>query len=361
METVQLQCGHCQKVIAIRAEHMGSQVRCPHCQQVVQTPPRAAVPAPAPTAAAPQMEIPQPESIFAGPEASDSLMEGDPPLPKVEMPASNGTFGASTAPAASAAEPGGAVDFSQFKKKPVFDKGVIPLLMLIFLVPYALTTTAFILYLLFAQPKAPHPFDYLPDPASGKDKGAPRPARMQPKPDQPLAEHQKTTIGKPIKAGDLEITPLRVILTKDGTGGDLKLILRAKNVSKNIKFQPVSGYYFHRTKGGSDPYAFVESANGSVARIEAFDLGFHKSTKADDAAVGDALLSPGEEVTIALTTDLKYHDKHVPNIDRSKDESYTWRVQVRRGFVKVDGKDISATTVIGVDFANAEIEREKKS
>ncbi len=250
-------------------------------------------------------------------------------------------------------------DFSQFKKKPSFDKSVIPLLLLIFLVPYALMTTAFIAYLVFfASGKATHPFDYLRDPAPAKDKGDPRPAHLQPAPNQPLADRQRTTIGTKIQAGDLEITPQRIILT---AAGDLKLILRAKNISKNTKFEPVNEYYLRPTKGGNEPYAFLESKTGSVANINAFTLGYHNDPKATDMAHGDALLAPGQEVTIALTTDLKFQDKHIPNIAKAASESYTWRVQVRRGFVKVDGKDVSATTVIGVDFTNAEIEREVKS
>ena len=64
---------------------------------------------------------------------------------------------------------------------------------------------------------------------------------------------------------------------------------------------------------------------------------------------------PGQEVTIALTTDLKFRDRQVQAIKKATGDNYTWRVQVRRGFVKVNGKDVSATTVIGVDFAGTEI------
>jgi hypothetical protein len=37
-------------------------------------------------------------------------------------------------------------------------------------------------------------------------------------------------------------------------------------------------------------------------------------------------------------------------------DSYTWRVQVRRGLVRYRDKDVSATAVIGVDFKASEIE-----
>jgi phage FluMu protein Com len=358
METVQLQCGQCKKLIAIRVEHMGAQVQCPHCRSVVQTPPRAAAPAPLPPPpmpAVPNMDLHQPESIFAGAESSDSLM-GDAPAPQVEMPTAPAAPDSSPSASDTAPAPSVETDFSQFKKKPTFDKSVIPLLMLIFLVPYALLTTAFIAYLLLTQGRSGHPFDYLPDSAPGKDKGAPRKVRAQPIPNQPLADHQRTTIGKAIKAGDLLLTPQRVVLTAEG---DLKLILRAKNISTNTKFEPVNGYFLRPTKGGAEPYAFLESKTGSVAIINAADLGYHANPKATDEARGDALLAPGAEITIALTTDLKFRAKHIPNIAKAAEESYTWRVQVRRGFVKVNDKDVSATTVIGVDFTNAEIEHEK--
>jgi phage FluMu protein Com len=365
METVQLQCGQCKKLIAIRVEHMGSQVQCPHCRSVVQTPPRAATPAPppdAPTPPAPNMELQQPESIFAGAEASDSLM-GEQPAPKVEMPAAAASLDSSPSAAdTSAAPPSVETDFSQFKKKPSFDKSVIPLLLLIFLVPYALMTTAFIAYLLLTQGKSGHPLDYLRDPAPAKDKGGPRPARMQPAHDQPLADHQRSTLGMPIRAGDLLVTPQRVLLT----GGDLKLFLRVKNVSTNTKFEPMQDLFVRYAPGNpSKPYTFLESKLKKVDEVEniygAF-LAYHKSPQAKDEEISFALLGPQQEITVVLTTTPNYRDKKlIKNIKNSADDSYTWRVQVRRGFVKVDGKDVSATTVIGIDFTNAEIEREVKS
>src|SRR5262249_54845965 len=47
MATVNFQCGHCGKLMAVEAGHLGQQVRCPHCQGVVLTPPAAPVEPPA--------------------------------------------------------------------------------------------------------------------------------------------------------------------------------------------------------------------------------------------------------------------------------------------------------------------------
>ena len=93
MQTVNFQCGNCNKLMAVSAEHVGRQVRCPHCQAVVVAP--TTVPAPAPAAA----ESPLPETvsfqpprlgeqddIFAPPEPTDDLF-GRPDAPRVEMPA----------------------------------------------------------------------------------------------------------------------------------------------------------------------------------------------------------------------------------------------------------------------------------
>jgi phage FluMu protein Com len=362
METLQLQCGQCRKLIGIRVEHLGMQVQCPHCKSVVQTPPRTPEttlpPAAPPPSPMPNMNLDQTESIFAGAEESDSVID-DSQAPRVELPPpaahADATVAHEPALSTTATAPEPATDFSQFKRKPSFDKSVVPLLMLIFLVPYALTTTAFIAYLLFAQAKPMHPLDYLRDPAPGKDKGGARPAQWGPAHDQALADHQRTTLGTSIKAGDLLVTPQRVVLTPDG---DLKLILRARNVSTNTKFEPINGSFL-RPKGGIQPYAYLESRTRSLDKINAADLAYHSDPKATDEPRGDALLGPGQEVTIALTTDLKFREKHVPNMAKPGDDNYTWRVQVRRGFVKVDGKDVSATTVIGVDFANSEIGRGK--
>src|ERR1700681_986253 len=85
METVQLQCGNCSKVMAISTEHLGGQVRCPHCLSVVQTPPRPE-PAPAAAEAAPPIEIGEVESIFAPEPPRDDLFDEGPQRPLVEMP-----------------------------------------------------------------------------------------------------------------------------------------------------------------------------------------------------------------------------------------------------------------------------------
>src|ERR1022692_1508584 len=209
METVQLQCGHCKKVMAIGVAHLGMQVKCPHCQGLVQTPaPRA--PAPPPRVIeppVPNMDLNQRESIFTDQEASDAVL-GESAGPKVELPPPS----VSDPPPSvetTTAQPEPDADLTTFKRRPVYDKSVFALIALIFLIPYAIVTTLFILYLLFVQGGRGHPLDYLRDPAPEKGKGGPRTV-YQPASDHPLAAHQKTTLGKAIqvgKDGDLLVTP----------------------------------------------------------------------------------------------------------------------------------------------------------
>jgi phage FluMu protein Com len=358
METVQLQCGHCKKVMAISVEHLGAQVKCPHCQGLVQTPP----PAPLVESPIPNMDLNQRESIFAGMEASDAVL-GESAAAKVELPSPPVPMDAPSAqtdPSASA-EPD--ADLTTFKRRPVYDKSVFALIALIFLIPYAIVTTLFILYLLFVQGGRGHPLDYLRDPAPGKDKGGPRTV-YQPAYNHPLAAHQKTTLGNSIqvgKDGDLLITPERVVLTDEG---DLKLYLRARNVSSNTAFEPANDSWlrYDPDKKGEPPYTFLESKSRAVGNIYGAYLGYLKNSRdKDDAQFHPAALKPGEETTIVLRTAEVYQKTQVAAIANAKSpDTYTWHVQLRRGFVKWRGKDVPATAVIGVEFTSAQIERAGK-
>ena len=348
METVQLQCGHCKKVMGIGVEHLGGQVQCPHCKGVVQTPPRSAQPeaSPAPAAPLPNMDLNQRESIFAGAEASDSVI-GEDAVPKIEMPPE-----ATAAPSAAAVAGEPEADLTKFKPRPVFTKSVFAMYALIFLVPYATLTTLAILYLVFASTRRPHPFDMIPDPMRDSSKGGAKRVMME-NPTNPLADHQKVALGKTIqvgKDGDLQVTPERVVLTKDG---DLQLFLRAKNISKDSDFDPINEFFVKYNPQKPTPsYTFLQSKTPNIGNVYGAYLEYRKNSK-DEKGTGSTVLKPYEEVTMVLTT---YPNSHMPEIVKGND-SQLWRVELRRGFVKYKGQDVSATAVIGVEFTSAQIER----
>jgi len=352
METVQLQCGHCLQLMAVAVEHLGGQVQCPHCMGVVQTPPNEAEPPPA-MSPMPNMEVNQRENTTTGAKAPDAVI-GDTAAPKVELPS---PLASNAAPAPVAQDGGPApepdADLTQFKRRPVFDRSVFALYGLIFLVPYAILTTLAILYLLFMQSGRTHPFDMMPDPVPDPKKGGAKTVMRTPH-TLPLADHQRTTLGKPIqvgKDGDLLVTPERVVWTEQG---DLRLFLRAKNISTNTAFEPINEFWvkYVPEKKLSEPYTYVEAKSRNVANVYGADLAFRKSSQ-DKEEKGSAVLRPQQETTIVLTT---YQSPLVAAIAKMND-TFTWRVQLRRGFVKWRGKEVSATSVIGVEFTSAQIEK----
>lgn len=85
MQTVNFQCGHCGRLMAVSTEFLGQQVRCPHCQQIVMAPTTTAS---APTIPPASSSLGQEQtsfslssrneqdSIFGPPEASDDLFGG---------------------------------------------------------------------------------------------------------------------------------------------------------------------------------------------------------------------------------------------------------------------------------------------
>lgn len=358
MGTVQLQCGHCQKVMAISEEHLGGLVHCPHCKGVVQTQ-KPSVPE-----AAPVLETPAPsepehplDSIFAPPEASDEVV-GQSPAPKVEMPApgpgsaptpdSSGTSSDLFLPSPAAtntepASPSSESDLPKFTPRPVYDSGVLTMYAFIFLIPYAILATLAVLYLLFFQGPRTHPLDLMKDDApKGRAKQITRVDRKH-----PLADHQKTTLGKEIrvgKDGDLTVTFVKVVLTKQD---DLALHLRARNNSKNAEFSPVHESFVRKMWGTTFlPYTYLEATSHAVGDIHDFYL-----------MSGDKILKPKEEVEIQLVTDDAYRRKIAEKVAGAKD-SYVWRVHLRRGLYRWQNEDHSTTAVIAVEFNSEQIQRE---
>jgi hypothetical protein len=262
METVQLQCGNCKQVMGISVEHLGGQVQCPHCKSVVQTPPRSTPP---------NAEVQQRESIFGGAEPTDDLFGGGPKVQQVEMPPQATETAAPPPPmfsgqstAFASGEP--EAELTQFKRRPIYDSGVVQMSILIFLVPYSILTTLIIAYLIFVASKgSSDPLQYLPDPPGAKG-GPQRVSSIRPRHDTPLSAKWKTKLKSPITIGDLTVTPEKVRLTADG---DLELFLRARNEATKIKFEPISDFWlrYEPNKAGNEPYTFLESETKTLSPI----------------------------------------------------------------------------------------------
>jgi hypothetical protein len=389
METVQLQCGSCNKLMAISTQHLGGQVRCPHCQAVVQAPPRpqpAAAPAPAPPLdimPPAQVETGEVESIFSPAEPSEDLFDAGPQRPLVEMPpeprpdapppmlldyesptveaprpqqheltdaapppADTSALPWTThAPASTeVAAPEANAELAAFQRpqRPV-DRGYMSLMMLIFFVPYSIMMTLFVIYLWHQLASSPHPLDMIPDPVPKKD-GAQKVERI--KHDQPLAKHQKVPLNATIRIGEVEVTPKKIMR---GIFGDLELVLHAKNVSADQAFSPMHPDFL-KAQGNALPYTFLDSK--VYQRLYGGHLAFERG--ADGGTTGEGELKPGQGEDVVITT--RDNKEVVKKILESNDD-LTWRVQLRRGLVLYRGQRVSTTAVIGVVFNAKDIEK----
>ena len=382
MATVQLQCGNCRKVMGILAEHLGGQVQCPHCRAVVRTPPRPAAvvaPASAPTPAPPpdlfDEQFHAPDPLFESPEVVEVAEEPADVVAPTIVDAPHETESADVSHAEPAVTEDAddeltevveespplhdeQTDLTSFQRKPLQRPSLLPAIFMIFLVPYAILSTLVIIYLLTKeQPKSIHPLDVLPDP---KKQGGPR--RVQIIHNHELAPHQMAALNETIrvgKDGDLEITPLHVRLTELG---DLELVLRARNISKNLKFEPINDFYLRYSPSKENEgiegklYSFLESESKSVENIYGGTLEYHNMVDGKEVRSNVHELGPQEEELLVITTMPNFQKLIKENIAQSND-SFVWRVQLRRGFVKYEDKEISATAVIGVKFTPQNIEK----
>src|SRR5262245_37746449 len=188
METVNVQCGHCGKLMAVSTEHLGVRVSCPHCQGVVEAPASAPAQTDPPEITVPTSD--SPESIFASPEeeATEDIF-GTQQRATIEMPspaptpspakatqAGLGDFAPPESPQKPAATNGEPApwtiadkstaetpaheaaddatspdDFGQ--RRYVAKRSMFVPILLMFLIPYCLFTTGFLAWLLYNRTK----------------------------------------------------------------------------------------------------------------------------------------------------------------------------------------------------------------
>ena len=147
MGTVNLNCTNCSRLMTIKEEHVGKAVRCPYCQAVVQLQP--------PTNFIQPTDPRQHEPFRDEPSPGDAL---------------SSSFMDDPAPARSGHDPAEEQLPSLVVRRPR-NSLFVPILLL-FLIPYCLAATGFIVYLLYQQRTNQFdPLERLPDPRP--DGGAP--------------------------------------------------------------------------------------------------------------------------------------------------------------------------------------------
>jgi hypothetical protein len=240
------------------------------------------------------------------------------------------------------------------------------------LVSYAILATIAVV-ILYTRPPPPDPLERLPD-LEGDFKGTEHQKQSQlsyerVSPESDLPAPLRVPLGKTLRVGDVEVTPLSVelgrivyrqpgVTTENSDSRALVMHLLYRNVSADCVFSPTDPYFDRRWRPGSagKPYGFLEigqkryfggalvwQSGRSANRRETIDGQCYRS------------LHPGEELTSMVCTD---PEPVFEEILASYVGPLLWRVQVRRGLVSVAGGEVSATAVIGVLFAPADVRRQ---
>ena len=194
----------------------------------------------------------------------------------------------------------------------------------------------------------------------------------------PLPDSLCTTLGNPLRIGDLQVTPnrierKRVFVQVENTqpepcrNDSLVLYLDLKNLSSDYAFAPLDNYFDRYWRPGVDfipPLTQLEIGakyrcyggpahwypRGNRANPREWVKGRHE--RAD-------FLQPGEEKQLFVCTDGDDAKAAALLFGEQQGEEYhgslLWRVRVRRGLVRFQDKDYSTTAVVGVHFTDADI------
>jgi hypothetical protein len=248
--------------------------------------------------------------------------------------------------------------------------GLFIALVFIPLISYSILATIAVL-ILYLRPPQPS-LEYLPD-VDGDFPGAKKQKRASISyerldPDSPLPDRLKIGLNQSIQLGDLEVTPERIELgrlrvrhpdqTVDVLPGEaLILRLTFKNISRDVVFSPNDPYFCRAWRSSQDgkPYTFLEVGE---RRFYGGALPWHAGERPDERPVLERqyyqLLEPGQQFSSYICTS---PDEPAGKLAGEYKGTLIWRVQVRRGLVQVGEREVPATTVIGVQFTAADIEK----
>jgi phage FluMu protein Com len=262
----------------------------------------------------------------------------------------------------------------------------------ILLVYAGLTTVAagFFGYQYFTggQGHGDHPYKAIPDFYGQYQKADRRQVSVTGLPDPKLdiPPELRVRLGDELTVGDLKVTPMsveqqKIVITTDREVGDantnpagqsLVLTLRVKNTSTDTVFDP-NDPAFRRARKEGQPFPYTALQIGRTFYYGIFPWPPEPGVKryfVEGQDEEEKRLGPGEErdtwVTVAPRGIKAAMDDVLADVAELKKkqnpEPLLWRVQLRRGMVQVkddSGKevDISATTVIGVEFRADQIKQ----
>jgi hypothetical protein len=264
----------------------------------------------------------------------------------------------------------------------------IPLVFLPLLLYAILATIALALLLLRQQPRSgPNLFEQMPDfgDTPGVKKAKSRvtinvPVRTV---TAPLPAMLLTKLGRAIRVGDLEVTPERVERKKvkvfvEGSSkpepclyDSLVLHLKLRNVSQDGAFTPLDNCFdrYWREGEGPPPFTLLEAGKdrffGGPAKWFPRGPGGRSKERRQwlqgRKDYDEEGLQPGAQMQSFVCTDGQ--DERVGLVLFGVDEDgkavrppyqgpLLWRVHVRRGLIDYQGRPVSATAVVGVEFSD---------
>ncbi len=302
-------------------------------------------------------------------------------------PTSNGALENRTAERPISSGPAGHVDTVFRPRKAPGDSSTTPAFAWILLVYAAVVTIAagFFGYQYFiAGPKEQHPYKAMPDVIREYKPAEKRQMSFQGMPDPKLdiPQELRVKLGGELTIGDLKVQPLYVekianipattkyVSAEDKKrpiGNALVLTMRVRNVSSDSMFCP-NDPAFNRAFDRSQPAPYTALQIQQRYFYGTFKWPPETGTEKEYFVghEGEELpLKPGEErdtwVTTAATG-TRASDRSIKFLQEldPQDEVLLWRVQLRRGFVKMRDSsgqdvDISATAVIGVEFQRKDV------
>ena len=328
METVKLSCTNCSRLMTIKEEHIGKPVRCPYCQAVVKlTPPTNFLQPTEPDQHDPFRDEPAPDNAPA-----TSFL--DDPAP------------------AKSSHDSAEEQLPSFVVRRPRNSVFVPILLL-FLIPYCLAATGFIVYLLYQQRMMQFdPLERLPDPKA--DDGGARQVQH----DLKLPAQLRTTLQQAVHVGALEVTPVKILSTpKDD---QLVLVLDMHNISEDQEFNPIHEE-FAQPKNNFSSYIFLEPTipDAKVRLPQRLYGGRLQWALLEDgkerATDQSQLLRPGQHMLVRLTSSEK--DRASVQWFLKHPQEMVWRVRVRRGLMATASGLKSATAVIGVQFNSGLVDK----
>jgi hypothetical protein len=373
----------------------------PFAQLTFEAPPPPPPPAPIPVVVQPipvpppppppppPVEVVQPVPVVAPVEAPPPIAHANPwaspepsaiaPVPTLvpvpdPAPIEDSPFSSVEAPRADRGRERGGEDQPARRSRPATAAGGPPLFRTGFfiLAPYALIVTILAIYGLFLKSGVPagHPLANLPDTIGEFGPAEKRKSGKLRIPEGDIPADQKVALGSKLEIGQLEIEPLAVnqrklrIFAEGRTGAKqqtelttspaLVMTMRIRNTSDDLTLHPLDPAFNRRTTGDE------KIGTGLVVGKAAFWGGaiswpFSERVKRmyEEAQEADVTpLKPGESREYVV---FSAASSRVVSAVKNASDPILWRVQVRRGRIDFDGKDVPVTAIIGVEFHSSDV------